>query len=59
MDTVDCQGLGGLGGMAGGFVAAGALVDNSAARVDTVATLKARQMLKNCWFIGQRCRNSR
>jgi hypothetical protein len=44
-DAVDCQGLGGLGGMAGGFVAAGALVVDSAASVDTVATLKARQRL--------------
>ena len=47
IDAVVCQGLGGLGGASGGFAAAGALVDDSAARADQVATLKARQMLGN------------
>jgi hypothetical protein len=44
---VVCQGLGGLGGVVGGFAAAGALVDDSAAVTDKMAALNARQMRVN------------
>jgi hypothetical protein len=47
IDAVVCQGLGGLGGVVGGFAAAGALVDDSAAVTDKMAALNARQMRVN------------
>jgi hypothetical protein len=46
-DAVVCQGLGGLGGVTGGEVAAGALVDVSAAKEAWTITLRASAHLKN------------
>ena len=46
-DAVVCHGLGGFGGVTGGEVAAGALVEVSAAKEAWTITLRATAHLKN------------